>query len=55
MGHRQIAEAALSRAAKPTVFTVAEYRAPLGEADSSGSRMASQPRILVFGTEDDLR
>jgi predicted nucleotidyltransferase len=51
----QVAEAVLSRSVNPTVFTLAEWRARLGEADSFASRVASQPRILVFGTEDDLR
>ncbi len=51
----QPAEAVLARSVNPTVLTPAEWRLRRAETDSFASRIATQPRIFVIGTDDDLR
>jgi predicted nucleotidyltransferase len=53
-GSLQAAEAELGRPANPTVMTPAAWRAKRSRKDSFVSRIASQPRIFVLGTDRDL-
>lgn len=48
------AEAALARTISPSLMTHAEWKRKLSEHDSFVARIASQPRLFVLGTEDDL-
>ena len=50
----QAAEAVLGRAINPTVMTVAQWRAKRARADSFAARVASQSRVFVIGSDDDL-
>jgi predicted nucleotidyltransferase len=50
----QGAEAALDRSVNPTVMTLAQWRAKLSKAGSFVAEVASQARIFVMGSEDDL-
>jgi predicted nucleotidyltransferase len=50
----QGAEAALGRTINPTVMTVAQWRAKRARADSFAARVASQSRVFVIGSDDDL-
>lgn len=50
----QAAEAELGRIVNPTVMTPGQWRAKRARAGSFASRVASQPRIFVIGSEDDL-
>lgn len=51
----QAAEAVLARQVNPTVLTSAEWRLRRAEPDSFASRIATQPRLFVLGSDDDLR
>lgn len=50
----QEAETVLGRKVNPTVMTAAQWRAKHSQADSFVSRIARQPRVFLFGSEDDL-
>ena len=50
----QEAEAVLGRTIKPTVMTVAQWRARRARADSFAARIAGQERVFVIGSDDDL-
>jgi predicted nucleotidyltransferase len=50
----QPAEEALSRPVNPTVFGSAEWRSKRAKKDSFATRVASQPKIMIIGSEDDL-
>jgi predicted nucleotidyltransferase len=47
-------EATLGRPVKPTVLTKAEWRERRGREDSFVARVASQPRLFVIGSRDEL-
>lgn len=49
----QIVEAELGRTVNPNVMTLAEWRRKLKQAGFV-SRIASQPRLFVIGSDDDL-
>jgi predicted nucleotidyltransferase len=51
----QTAETVLARPVNPTVVTPAEWRLRRAEPDSFVSRIVTQPRIFVIGSDDDLR
>jgi predicted nucleotidyltransferase len=48
------AEAVLGRTINPTVMTLAQWRAKRARADSFAGRVASQSRVFVIGSDDDL-
>ena len=50
----QAAEAVLGRTVNPTVMTVAQWRAKRARTDSFAARVASQARVFVIGSDDDL-
>lgn len=50
----QAVEAVLARQVNPTVLSSAEWRRRRAEPDSFASRIATQPRLFVIGTDDDL-
>jgi predicted nucleotidyltransferase len=50
----QEAEVVLGRTINPTVMTVAQWRAKRARADSFAARVASQERVFVIGSDDDL-
>jgi hypothetical protein len=50
----QAAEAALGRTINPTVMTAAQWRAKRARADSIAAWVASQSRVFVIGSDDDL-
>jgi hypothetical protein len=47
-------EAILARPVNPTVMTLKEWRKQSSQKDSFAARIASQPRLFVIGSEDDL-
>ncbi len=51
----QAAETVLARSVNPTVFTPSDWRLRRAEPASFVSRIASQPRMFVIGSDDDLR
>lgn len=51
----QGAEEALARPVRPTVMTVADWRAKRSRRDSFAARVAGQPKLFVIGSNDDLR
>ena len=51
----QAAEATLARPIKPAVLSLKEWRKQSSRPDSFAARIASQPRLFVIGTDDDLR
>jgi predicted nucleotidyltransferase len=48
-------EEALARPVRPTVMTVADWRAKRSRRDSFAARVAGRPKLLVIGSDDDLR
>jgi predicted nucleotidyltransferase len=50
----QGAEAVLGRTINPTVMTAAQWRAKRVRADSFAARVASQARVFVIGSDDEL-
>ena len=50
----QPAEAALGRTVNPTVMTLAQWRTKRARQDSFAARVASQSRVFVIGSDDDL-
>ena len=50
----QSLEAELGRPVNPTVMTPAVWRSKRSRKGSFSSRIASQPRVFVLGTDDDL-
>jgi len=50
----QGAEATLGRPINPTVMTPAQWRIKHSKSDSFVAKVASQPRIFVIGSDDDL-
>ncbi len=50
----QAAEAALGRTVNPTVMTLAQWRTKRARQDSFAARVASQSRVFVIGSDDDL-
>jgi len=50
----QAAEAVLGRTVNPTVMTLAQWRTKRGRQDSFAGRVASQSRVFVIGSDDDL-
>ena len=50
----QSVESELGRSVNPNVMTVREWREKSGERDSFAARIASQPRLFVIGTADDI-
>jgi predicted nucleotidyltransferase len=48
-------EAALARPVNPNLMTRGEWRRKRAEADSFAARIASQPRLFVLGSDDELR
>jgi predicted nucleotidyltransferase len=48
------AESALARPVRPTLMTVADWRAKRSRRDSFASRVAAQPKLFVIGSADDL-
>jgi predicted nucleotidyltransferase len=50
----QAAEATLSRPVKPTVLSLKEWRRQRSRPDSFAARVASQPRLFVIGSTDDI-
>jgi predicted nucleotidyltransferase len=48
------AEAALSRPVNPTLMSRDEWRRKRDEGDGFAARVASQPKLFVIGSEDDL-
>lgn len=48
----QTAEAALGRPIHPTLMSVAEWQRKRGEAESFAARIASQPRLMLIGSDD---
>lgn len=53
-GALQPAEAALARKINPTVMTLREWRAKRGRGDSFAARVASQLRVFLIGSGDDI-
>jgi predicted nucleotidyltransferase len=47
-------ESELGRPVHPTLMTLVEWGAKRATADSFASRIATAPRLMVLGTEDDL-
>lgn len=50
----QAAEARLDRPINPTLMSVADWRAKRARGDSFAARIASQPKLFVIGSDDDL-
>jgi predicted nucleotidyltransferase len=50
----QEAETRLARPINPTVMRVADWRAKRAQEDSFAARVASQPKLFVIGSDDDL-
>jgi predicted nucleotidyltransferase len=50
----QGAETALGRKINPTVMSRAQWRSKRSRADSFVSRISRQPRVFLFGSDDDL-
>jgi predicted nucleotidyltransferase len=50
----QAAEQELARPVNPTLMSRAEWRRKRAEPDSFTARVAAQPKLFVFGGEDDL-
>ena len=50
----QAAETVLARPVNPNVMTLAEWRRKRAVKDSFAARIASQPRLFVAGSEDDI-
>jgi len=50
----QGAEARLARPINPTVMSLADWRAKKARGDSFAARVATQPRLFVIGSDDDL-
>jgi predicted nucleotidyltransferase len=50
----QEAETRLARPINPTVMSVADWRAKRGQEDSFVARVASQAKLFVIGSDDDL-
>jgi len=50
----QKAEATLARTVNPTVMSLADWRAKKSRRDSFAARVAAQPKLFVFGSDDDL-
>lgn len=50
----QGAETALGRSVNPTVMTLTQWRAKHSKADSFVAKVASQPRVFVIGSGDDI-
>ena len=48
----QTAEVVLGRTIHPTLMSAAEWQRKRGEADSFAARIASQPRLVLIGSED---
>ena len=48
------AELELGRTINPTVFATDDWRSRRTQSDSFVARVASQPRLLVIGVEDDI-
>lgn len=47
-------ESRLARPINPNLMSRAEWRRKRGESDSFAARIASQPKLFVIGSEDDL-
>lgn len=50
----QEAETRLARPINPTVMSVADWRAKKTQEESFAARVASQPKLFVIGSDDDL-
>lgn len=50
----QTAETALGRRVNPTLMTRTEWRRKRRDADSFAARIASQPRLFLIGSDDDV-
>jgi predicted nucleotidyltransferase len=50
----QSVESELGRSVNPNVMAVREWREKSGERDSFAERIASQPRLFVIGTDNDV-
>lgn len=50
----QKAEATLARTVNPTVLKYAEWRAKRSRKDSFATRIASQPKLFIVGSNNDL-
>lgn len=50
----QSTEAALERPVNPNVMSIAEWRSTRAKKDSFAARTATQPRLFVIGSNDDL-
>ena len=50
----QQAEDRLGRPVRPTVLSSSEWRRKRAQQDSFVDRVASQPKLFVIGSEDDL-
>ena len=50
----QSVESELGRSVNPNVMAVREWREKSGERGSFATRIASQPRLFVIGTDDDV-
>ena len=48
------AEAVLARRINPNVMTVSDWRAKRARKDSFAARVASQPKLFVIGSNDDV-
>jgi len=50
----QSAERVLARPVNPNVMSLAEWRSKRAKKDSFAARIASQPRLFVIGSDDEL-
>jgi predicted nucleotidyltransferase len=50
----QQAETRLARPVNPTVMSIADWRAKRAKKESFAARVASQPKLFVIGSDDDL-
>jgi hypothetical protein len=50
----QAAEAALGRPVNPTVMTATEWRRKRKQPGSFAARLHDEPRLFIFGSDDDL-
>ena len=50
----QSAEAKLARTINPTIYTPTNWRRKKREGNSFVVRVAAQPKVFLFGTEEDL-
>ncbi len=50
----QQAEALLARPVNPTIVSLADWRAKVAQDDSFAARIASQRKLFVIGSDDDL-